>query len=997
MQIHSRSTHWRFITIVIVLLLIVSNTWAGTSGKIAGRFYDEETGEALPGANVMIEGTNLGSSSDIDGRYFIINVPPGIYVLKASYMGHEGMVINDVYVTIDRTTEIDFPMTANVLEGVEVTITAERPLVDKDLTASRQVVSADDMDQSWARDLTEVVEMQSGVSDGHFRGGTMTESVYLLDNISLNSGLMSDNYTGVNPTTIEEVVVLTGGYNAEYGNAQSGIVNAITREVTSGYEATLVTRMRPAGKYHWGRNLYSDDNADIADYGLDYWADQVADPDGDFYEGDADALLAQYQGYTTADDVLKNYAERAEYETEATIVGALTPKIGYMFSGRFKRGVNVYPQILEYNPEHNIQGKISYKVSDQSKLTFSVLVGGYETADYSPSNFNSLENAQGMAWTAGSMITDPYSSNKYAMLASWSTWPEIRNVSSYSLNWTQTLSPNTYFELWGSLLSDDMDKTDRDNLAVDSLWSFDNDEWEPLTWNFQVQPRDADGNPITGRHWGDKYTAKVTSFGGSVSSQVNDNHLVRSGFEYKLYDMDFETTMSAYEGGARWNLMNVYSGKPSEGAAYVQDKMEFGGLIMNAGLRLDFFNQNRDAAANMFDPLAFEETTPGNVTPGLPGDPETEATEMQVALAPRLGFSHPITEKTVLHFMYGHFYQRPSWHKMLSFAYINFAEDDITNPYNPDHETYMDQWQGYQGNPKMGYEKTVQYEIGFDQNIADKFSLDVTAFYKDASRQTTFREATFNDPRWGEEGRTPQTFLYSMENQYNIAIMSNNGAYADVRGIETGLASNFKSPFNFNIGYDLSFSTGGVSGLYNMFEGDGIDARHGYEMTRKAWNNNHKIKAMVNMDLHDKWGPSIAGFKPLADFHTNIYWEYRNGDQYTYHAPDDQSTKPNNMRWFAHYRTNLKVSKGIGLMGLHAELSMEVRNLFNDKDLNMPWDMDKYHNKTELTAEEELEGLTLEEAKLNTHWYDGRFDQWGAYNQWTNPPRQVFLQLRLDI
>ncbi|MBT7095500.1 MAG: TonB-dependent receptor, partial [Bacteroidetes bacterium] len=409
MQIQSRSTHWKFITIIVVVLLLgMSNIWAGTSGKIAGRFYDQDTGEALPGANVMVEGTNMGTSSDIDGRYFIINVPPGTYVLKASFMGHEGMVVTDVRVTIDRTTEIDFPMTINVLEGAEVTITATRPLVDKDLTGSRQMISADDMDQSWARDLSEVVEMQSGVSDGHFRGGTMTESVYLLDNISLNSGLMSDNYTAINPTTIEEVVVLTGGYNAEYGNAQSAIVNAVTREVSSGYEATLVTRMRPAGKYHWGRNLYSEENADIADYGLDYWTAQVGV--GGEYEGqDADALLAQYKSYTTADDIQKNYAERAEYETEATIVGALTPKIGYMVSGRFKRGVNVFPQALEYNPEHNIQGKISYKVSDQSKLTFSGLVGGYETANYSSSNFNSIENSQEMAWSSGSMITDPYS------------------------------------------------------------------------------------------------------------------------------------------------------------------------------------------------------------------------------------------------------------------------------------------------------------------------------------------------------------------------------------------------------------------------------------------------------------------------------------------------------------------------------------------------------------------------------------------------------------
>lgn len=986
------------IPMLAIAMLVASGLWAGTTGKIAGRAYDRETGAALPGANIVISGTTMGASSDPDGLYFIINVPPGTYTLTATFIGYEGIVVQNVRVTVDRTTEQNFAMATTVVVGSEVTIIAERPLVDKDLTASMQVVSGDDMDNSWARSLPEVLEMQVGISQGHFRGGTLIESVYMLDNISLNSGVFSDNYTGINPTSIAEVVVLTGGYNAEYGSAQSGIVNIITKEAPKGIHATIVARMRPAGKYHWGSNMYSHENYDWTNYDLAYWTAASADDGSDYYGEDPAELLSNWQALVTGDEVQSKYAERAEYETEATVFGSLTPQLGFMLSGRFKRGVNIFPQQLDYNPEHNIQLNLSYKLSDRLKLSFSGLWGGYETSGSSPSNFNTIENSQEMAWNGMPQITEPYAGNKYAIISSWAAWPELRTVSNYSLKLTHALSASTFYEVWGNILSDEMDKRDRWGYTDEDTWSFDADLWvDP--WIFQRQNVDADGNSITGRHWEDYFASNVLSVGSNISSQVNNNNFVKAGFEIKSYDIAFDHAMSAHEGGERWNLMNVYTGKPFEGAAYVQDKVEFSGMVFNGGLRLSFFNQNRDVAKNMFDPLAYESTTPGNVTDGMPGNPETEKTELQVAVSPRLGISHPITENTVLHFMYGHFNQRPSWNKMLGFPFINFTDDDATvsDPFAA-QETYMDQWMGFLGNPKIGYARTIQYELGFDQNIADIFRLDVTAYYKDASRQTVFREATLYDPRWDDSN--PWTTLYTNDNQYNVAMMASNSAYADIRGIETSLASNFAFPLNFQIDYDLSFSTGGVQGYSALYElGSGIDSRYGYGMVRKAWNNNHKIKAQANLDFYEGYGPAIAGIHPLEKLHANLYFEYWNGQQYTYHGPDDTSTKPNNKRWLPHFRTNLKIARTFDAFGVKTELALEVRNLFNNKDLNMLGgdDLINYHEKTELSDEDKAEGLTLDEARMPKHWLSGEPDVWGAYNQWTNPPRQLFFNLRVDI
>ena len=618
---------------------------------------------------------------------------------------------------------------------------------------------------------------------------------------------MSDNYSGINPSTIQEVAVLTGGYNAEYGSAMSGIINVVTKEATSGIHGTALVRMRPAGKYHHGSNLYSRDNYDWTNFDLAYWTDQSNDALSDYFGEDPNALLSQWQNQITPSSVQADYADRMQYETEATIYGAMTPQISFLISGRFKRGVGTFPTTLDYFPEFNGQAKLSYKFTDMMKLTVNGIYGGYETSSLPPSNFNSTENAQEGAWYGFQEITDPYGWNKFNP-EGWEQWPEERRVNNWALKWNHALSTKTFYEVNLSWLKDKTDKTDRDNLHPnDGLWSFDDDEYGMMG----VYRTAGYG------HNSDKFESTVISVSGDITSQVTKNHLLKGGFIFKAYDFSYDHAMMATEGGERWNLMNVFDGTPYEAGAYIQDKIEFSGLIINAGLRMDMFDQSREAPANMFDPLAYEATTVGNVTDGIPGNPEMEKTELQVVLAPRLGISHPVSQNAVLHFVYGHFYQRPSWNKMFGFPYITFSDDldEIYDIYGA-KETYMDQWQGFYGNPKMDYEKVVQYEIGLDQNISDIVRLDITGYYKDYSQLTTFREGTVLDPRW--DSPSPWTTLFNATNQYNVHMMVTNTAFTDVRGIEVQLDTRMNFPLNFSANYDLSYVSGGLVGYASLFE-----------------------------------------------------------------------------------------------------------------------------------------------------------------------------------
>jgi len=317
---------------------------------------------------------------------------------------------------------------------------------------------------------------------------------------------------------------------------------------------------------------------------------------------------------------------------------------------------------------------------------------------------------------------------------------------------------------------------------------------------------------------------------------------------------------------------------------------------------------------------------------------------------------------------------------MFGFPYITFSDDldEIYDIYGA-KETYMDQWQGFYGNPKMDYEKVVQYEIGLDQNISDIVRLDITGYYKDYSQLTTFREGTVNDPRW--DSPSPWTTLFNATNQYNVHMMVSNTAFTDVRGIEVQLDTRMNFPLNFSANYDLSYVSGGLVGYASLFElGSGVNQTQGYGQVKKAWNSSHKFKAWANLFYGPEYFTSLS---PLNDVFLNLYYEYFTGPEYTYHGPGDTSTEPNNKRWEGHNRWNMKLAAGFQTWGLRTELAIEVRNLFDNKTLLMLGgdDLINYEEKGELPK----------------HWWSEEPNEWAWYDIWSNPPREIYLQLKVDF
>ena len=206
---------------LISFLIILLNGFviAGTTGKISGKVIDAGTGEPLIGANVLILGTSLGAATDLEGNYFIINIPPGRYEVKASSIGYNSVT----------TTKLNFNLGIEAVEISDVVVVATRPIVQKDLTSTQANVTGDEIQMLPIEDIASVINLQAGVINGHFRGGRIGTVNYLIDGVSSNDVFTGESSMEPQVNSVQEVQVITGTFNAEYGDALSGIVNQITK------------------------------------------------------------------------------------------------------------------------------------------------------------------------------------------------------------------------------------------------------------------------------------------------------------------------------------------------------------------------------------------------------------------------------------------------------------------------------------------------------------------------------------------------------------------------------------------------------------------------------------------------------------------------------------------------------------------------------------------------------------------------------------------------
>src|ERR1035437_2049919 len=186
------------LSFLLLALLFSFKVYAGTTGKLTGKVTDATTNEPLIGTNVVVVGTNMGAAADVQGNYFILNIPPGTYQIKATQIGYSPITIQNVKISVDQTIRIDIKLGEQVIQLQNVVVTSTSGLVQKDLTSTESKISGDQIAKHPIEDVNSLVNLQAGVVEGHFRGGRAGEVKYLVDGVSVNdvySGARSEEHT----------------------------------------------------------------------------------------------------------------------------------------------------------------------------------------------------------------------------------------------------------------------------------------------------------------------------------------------------------------------------------------------------------------------------------------------------------------------------------------------------------------------------------------------------------------------------------------------------------------------------------------------------------------------------------------------------------------------------------------------------------------------------------------------------------------------------------
>lgn len=652
----------------ILALSLITVTAQAQYGKIRGVITDSETGETIIGASVLIEGTTKGAATNIDGEYIILAVSPGTVSLRVSYIGYNTTVIEEVRINIDLTTEINVQLSPETVEGEEVVVVAQRELVRKDVTASLSSVGAEEIEAIPVENFSEVVELQAGVVDGHFRGGRTGEVGYWVDGVPVTDSFDGSLSAGVENASVQEVQVVTGAFSAEYGQAMSGIVNIVTKDGGDEFSGSVHTF---AGDYASTREdlFYNiDDVNPIAVRNLEA---SLGGP-----------IIKEKLSFFGSVRYFSNdgwfYGQRI-FNPEDVGINSLN-QIALLDTSGTGSG-----EVFEMNPYEKINGqlKLTWNVAKGLKIAVNGIYGVDEgKSDYDHSNK-----------FLPTFARDQFTTNR-------SLYVKATHLLSNTTFYDLSIS-NNYKKFESYVFEDPFDSRYLPN-------DYAGFRAPNVTSGFRV------GGTDNGRYERetDTYIAKF-----DLTSQVDNQNQVKFGLEYRKHNLkqvDLTSIVVSETSGVLGIFDNgSYDVEPIEFSAYLQDKIEVGSLIINAGVRFDYFDAKFRVFTDPTDPnVVFPERQPDDLSLVYK---DSDAT---YKFSPRLGIAFPVNEGGVVHFSYGHFFQIPNFSILYQNPYfrLNSGGSGLI---------------GLLGNANLEPQKTVNGELGYKQELSSSSAIEITAFFRD--------------------------------------------------------------------------------------------------------------------------------------------------------------------------------------------------------------------------------------------------------------------------
>lgn len=925
----------RIVTSALVIVLSLAMlALAGTTGKIAGLVTDAESGSPIPGVNILLEGTPYGAVSTIDGRYTILNVPPGVYDMKFSILGYKEFKVRQVRVTIDITTEMNARMVSQTLEGENVVVVAQRPVVTRDISSSQMNIEVKTMESMPVQSVKEVLSLQAGIQASSagilVRGGGANQTVMMLDGLSLNDERSNIPYAAISMSSVQEVKVQTGGFNAEYGNVRSGLVNVVTKEGdASRYHFTTTLRYSPPASKHFGTSLYdpmSYFNRPFMDPAVCY----VGTKNGSWDEYTQTQYLAFEGWQVIADKTLQDdnpandlTAEGAkklfewqhrrqgdikkpDYVVDAGFGGPV-PFLSKYGSTRFfishfrEQDMFIYPLSTDAYRENYTQLKVTTDIKKNMKLIVTGLYGdlssavniGYDIPDGSVVRSQSTIADYLGAGDSRTMLYTP----------AWSSPSDIYR-QLYGIQFTHMLNTHTFYEValqynYNRYNTYQMTKRDTSRIYQPVPGYF----VDELPYGYSGMG----GGGITGERMSDwqnfsrdKSVNTTTNFRFDLTSQVNFRHQIKTGVQVVYNDYDIKAS-SEHPTMGTWRRSMYYNVFPYRIGAYLQDKIEFEGFIANVGLRMDYSDPNSD----VYQLKTFDKQLGPVYGSSIEQSAEKVQSEAKIYWSPRLGVSHPITANSKLYFNYGHFRSEAS--SSTRFRLSREANGQIK----------------YIGNPDLELEKTVAYELGYSQNLFNMLLLNVAAYYKDVTNQ-------------------PGSVQYrSLDGMVDYSVAENN-FYADIRGFEVTLNKQMGEWLTGFINYTYDVRTSGYFGLLMYYENS--NKQREYLRNNLYQEKPHPLPyARANVDFHtpNTFGPAVAGFKPLAGLNFNILADWQEGGFYTYN-PNNIPGVVDNCRYKDWYNIDLRITKSLNVDRMQFQFYVDWSNVLNTKYFSVTSYADTY-------------------------------------------------------
>jgi len=812
----------KLFVLIFAIFSMVITAFAGTGGKVAGLVLDADTGDPLIGVNVMLAGTTQGAATDLEGYFTILNVPPGLYEIAASSIGYKTFRIQDIRISVDHTTNIDINMESSVIEGEEVIVVAQKELIQKGLTSSESSISSDELESMPVESFSGLLATQAGVTQGsdgklHVRGGRSSEVTYMVDGLPVSSDLGLSLSTNV----ISELTLISGTFNAEYGKAMSGIVNIATKEGAKKFKARLTTQFGDMLTWNDRYIKGSDFNPlNFQRYDLDLSGPISFLPEGSFF---VTGTFRNNLGW------LYGIREHTTYD-----MGIISNNNAIISM----TGDSTYVPMNTSNSK-KIMAKFAFKPLPKTKLMYQFIgdFSGWQNYEhtwmYAPDGrYQYTSNDMMHALHITQTITEKsYFTLKYSYKTGHSE--QYVNKIDFPYNLDEDLNGNGVIDIIPGLnVSEDLNQNgvlDSD-LSID--WDFineygafiPNDIWYTLIGDstvdvpYYVLDRNRTDVPAYHFTYGGQRMGYYISEDKSHTvkfdyvSQVNRENQIRTGFEFNTYERhrnssvlqmsEQDETIPPFIQNAGVSNHDYYTHNPYDFSAYIQDKIEVKDIIIQAGLRYDYFNAN---TVNI-DPLTRDTS---DVTP-------------KHQLSPRLGVSFPITDQGFIHFSYGHFFQMPS------FYYL------YTNPLLKQGASVS-----RFGNPDIEPQKTVMYELGLQQQLSSSTAIDLTIFYRDIinwlSTEYNFVDNTYKYTRYITED------------------------YGNVRGITFAFTQRGGQYLTFNADYTYQIAEGVASSPDAKY----YDALNNVESETKVvpldWDVRHTINGNLTITPMEDLGIGILG------------------------------------------------------------------------------------------------------------------------------------------